>query len=74
MSEKSGFESVLKWAVVVILAIVALKVVATVLGIAFVLGGFLLFRVLPLIAIIWVILKVVQWSRGSGSSGSSSEF
>jgi hypothetical protein len=47
--------------VMVILAIVALKVLATVLGIAFLLGGFLLTRVLPLIVLVWVVLKVVQW-------------
>jgi F0F1-type ATP synthase assembly protein I len=61
MSEKSDFETILKWVVMVILAIVALKVLATVLGIAFLLGGFLLTRVLPLIVLVWVVLKVVQW-------------
>lgn len=71
MSERSDFETVLKWAVVVILAIVALKVLATVLGIAFVLGGFLLTRVLPLVLLVWAVYKIVQWlgsSRGSGST------
>lgn len=61
MSEKSDFETILKWAVIVILAIVALKVVAALLGIAFVLGGFLLTRVLPLVLLVWAVYKVVQW-------------
>jgi len=65
MSSKSNFETVLKWIVVVILAVVALKVVASILGIAFFLGGFLLFRVLPLVALVWVGYKVIEWLRGN---------
>lgn len=68
MSENNGFETVLKWAVVVILAIAALKVLAMVLGIAFVLGGFLLFRVLPLVLVVWGGYKLVQWLGGRSSS------
>jgi hypothetical protein len=63
MSETSGFETVLKWAVIAIVAIVALKVVATVLGIAFVIGGFLLGRVLPLILVVWLGYRAVLWLR-----------
>ena len=65
MREKNSLETIIKWAVVVILAIVALKVVFTVLGVAFVLGGFLLFRVLPLILLVWIVLRVIAWLRGS---------
>jgi hypothetical protein len=71
MSEKSTFETVIKWAVIVILAIVALKVVFTVLGVAFVLGGFLLFRVLPLILLVWIVLRIIGWFRGSDGGTSS---
>ena len=63
MSDKSGFETIIKWVVVVILAIVALKVVLTVLGAAFFIGGFLLFQVLPLVLLVWVGYKVIQWIR-----------
>jgi hypothetical protein len=71
MSERNDFETVLKWAVVVILAIVALKVLATVLGIAFVLGGILLFRVLPLVLLAWAVYKAVQWLTGRPSDGAA---
>ncbi|HEX6040253.1 hypothetical protein [Longimicrobium sp.] len=70
-SSNSNFETVIKWVVVVILAIVALKVIASVLGIAFLLGGFLLWRVLPLVLVVWLIYKAIQW-LGSDRSGSSS--
>lgn len=72
MSDKNTFETILKWTVVVILAIVALKVLLTVMGIAFVLGGFLLFRVLPLVLVVWLVFKVIEWltdkDRGSRST------
>jgi hypothetical protein len=68
MSEKSSFETFLKWAVVVIVAIAALKIVMAVLGIAWVLGAFLLFRVLPLVLVVWGIVKLVQWLQGDRGS------
>ena len=74
-SSDSNFETVIKWVVVVILAIVALKVIATVLGIAFFLGGFLLWRVLPMVLVVWLIFKAIEWLRGSkGSSTSTTDF
>lgn len=68
---KSDFETILKWIVIVILAFAALKVVATVLGIAFVLGSFLLFRVLPLVLLVWLVVKAVQWLGGKNGGSSS---
>lgn len=68
---KSDFETILKWVVVVILAIAALKVVATVLGMAFFLGGVLLFRVLPLVLLVWLVFKAIEWMRGDRSGASS---
>lgn len=74
-SSDSNFETIIKWVVVVILAIVALKVIATVLGIAFFLGGFLLWRVLPMVLVVWLIFKAIEWLRGSkGSSTSTTDF
>lgn len=64
MTEKNTFETILKWVVVVILAIAALKILLTVLGIAFVLGGFLLFRVLPVVLVVWLVVKAIEWLRG----------
>jgi hypothetical protein len=69
MSASSTLETILKWTVVVILAVVALKVVFAILGLAFVLGGFLLFRVLPLVLLGWVVLKAIQWLGRNGEAG-----
>jgi type IV secretory pathway VirB2 component (pilin) len=68
---KSDFEKVLTWIVIVILAFAALKVAATVLGIAFFLGGFLLFRVLPLVLVVWLIYKAFEWMSGKKDTPSS---
>jgi hypothetical protein len=67
----SNFETVVKWVIVVIVAIVALKIIATVLGIAFVLGGFLFFRVLPLVLLAWLVYMVIQWLTGKNKGTSS---
>lgn len=72
MSEKNTFESILKWVVVAILAIAALKIILTVLGIAFFLGGVLLFRVLPIVLVVWLIVKAIEWLRSDRSSSPSS--
>jgi hypothetical protein len=71
MNEKSTLETILKWAVIVILAIVALKLAATVLGFAFFFGGFLLFRVLPLVVLVWIVMRIIAWFRGSRGAGSA---
>jgi hypothetical protein len=63
MTEKNTFESILKWIVVVILAFAALKILLGVLGIAFFLGSVLLFRVLPIVLVVWLIVKAVEWLR-----------
>lgn len=67
-NRNSDFENVLKWIVIVILAIFALKIVATVLGIAWFLGGFLITKILPLVILVWLVMKAVQYFRGSGST------
>lgn len=69
---KSDFETVLKWIVIVILGFAALKIALTVLGIAWVLGSFLLFRILPLVLLVWLVVKAVQWLGGSKGTSSSS--
>ena len=61
---ENGLEKVLKWIVLVILAVVALKLVAGVLAMAWVLGGFLLGKVLPLVLLVWLVLKLVEWWKG----------
>lgn len=72
MSEKNTFETILKWVVVVILAFAALKVLLTVMGIAFFLGSFLLFRVLPIVLVVWLVVKAVEWLRSDRGSSPTS--
>ena len=62
MSENgTKLETILKWIVLVIAAVVALKVVASVLGLAWLIGGVLLTKVLPLVVLVWLVLKLVEW-------------
>jgi hypothetical protein len=70
MSEKNTLETIIKWVVVAILAVVALKIVFLVLGTAMFLGNVLLFKVLPAVLVIWLVLKAVEWFRG-GSRGTA---
>lgn len=67
MSQRRSLDTVLKWVVVFILTVAALKLVFAVLGIAFFVGGFLLFRVLPLVLLVWLVLRVLGWFSGPGS-------
>lgn len=70
MSDRNvTFENVIKWIVIVILAIVALKVVVTILGIAFFIGGFLFWRILPLVVIVWLAYMAIQWFRNGNGNG-----
>lgn len=61
MQNDSKLETILKWIVLVIAAVVALKIVFSVLAIAFVLGGFLLTKILPLVLLVWIVLKLIEW-------------
>jgi hypothetical protein len=70
---KTSLESILKWIVVVILAIVALKIVFSVLAIAWVVGGVLLTRVLPLVLLVWLVLKLVEWWKGRNGGTPTAE-
>lgn len=67
-NSNTDFENVLKWIVIVILAIFALKIVATVLGIAWFLGGFLITKILPLVILVWLVMKAVQYFRGTNGT------
>jgi hypothetical protein len=69
MSASSPLVTVFKWIVLVILAVVALKMVFTVLGVVVFLGGVLLFKVLPLLVVGWLVLKVVQSLSDNGAAG-----
>lgn len=73
MNDKSSLETVLKWVVLVILGIAALKIALSVLGLAWVLGGILLFRVLPIVLLVWAVVWVVRSMSGSsrGAGGTS---
>ena len=67
-NERSSFETILKWIVLVILAVVAMKIVFSVFAIAWVVGGVLLTRVLPLVVLAWLVLKAVEWWKSRGAS------
>lgn len=64
MPERSKFETILKWIVLVIVALVALRVALTILFVAAGLAKFLLFWVLPLVLLVWGIFKLIEWIRG----------
>jgi hypothetical protein len=61
---RSNVETILKWIVLVILAVVAMKIVFSVFALAWFVGGILLSKVLPLVLLVWLVLKLVQWWNG----------
>ena len=62
MSENgTTLETILKWIVLVIAAVIAMKLVFGAFALAWFLGGILLFKVLPLVALVWLVLKLVEW-------------
>jgi ABC-type amino acid transport system permease subunit len=70
----NSWENIIKWVVIGILAIVALKVALTILGIAIglVFGlGAIFWKLLPWVLAVWVILKVVEWMREKNCDTSS---
>ncbi|HEX8244108.1 MAG TPA: hypothetical protein VF541_11445 [Longimicrobium sp.] len=73
---KSKLERILKWIVLVILAVVALKIVFSVLALAWIVGGILLTKVLPLVLLVWLVLKLVEWwkSRNGGTPPVEAEY
>jgi hypothetical protein len=52
--------TLVKWAVIIIIAVVALKLVLGLLGIVMGLAAFLLFTVAPVVLIGWLIMKAWQ--------------
>lgn len=72
---RNNVETVLKWIVLVILAVVAMKIVFSVFALAWVLGGILLTKVLPLVLLVWGVIKLVEWwkTRNHGISPADSE-
>jgi len=63
MHNESKLETILKWIVLVIAAVVALKIVFSVFAIAWLVGGFLLTKILPLVLLVWIVLKLIEWWR-----------
>jgi len=58
---ESKLERILKWIVLVIAAVVALKIVFSVFAIAWLVGDFLLTKILPLVLLVWAVVKLVEW-------------
>ena len=74
MAQKSNWETVIRWIVLAILAVVALKVLAGVLALAWVLGSVLIWKVLPLVALVWMVMKVLEWMRGKSCGGAPASY
>jgi hypothetical protein len=52
--------TLVKWAIIIVIAVVALKLVLGLLGIVMGLAAFLLFTVAPVVLIGWLIMKAWQ--------------
>jgi archaellum biogenesis protein FlaJ (TadC family) len=55
--------TLLKWFLLAIVAVAAIKLSFWVLGVVFGIGGFLLFTVAPLVVAGWLVMKVVKMLR-----------
>ncbi|HEX5521065.1 MAG TPA: hypothetical protein VFX29_05185 [Longimicrobiaceae bacterium] len=55
--------TLLKWFLIAIVAVAAIKLSFWVLGVVFGIGGFLLFTVAPLVVAGWLVMKVVKMLR-----------
>jgi uncharacterized membrane protein YqjE len=53
--------------VTLIVAVIVLAVVGTVFSLTFGLATFLLFKVAPILLVGWIVVKVIEKSRGGGS-------
>lgn len=53
--------------VTLIVAGIVLSIVGTVFSLTFGLAAFLLFKVAPLVLVVWIVMKVLQKVRGSDS-------
>jgi hypothetical protein len=56
----SPLATLVKWALIIVIAVVALKLVLGLLGIVMGLAAFLLFTVAPVVLIGWLIMKAWQ--------------
>jgi hypothetical protein len=52
--------SVVKWAIIIVVAVVAMKIALGLLGIVLGLAAFLFFTVLPILIVGWLIVKAWQ--------------
>lgn len=55
--DKSLLASIVKWAIIIVVAVVAIKIALGLLGIVLGFVGFLLFTILPLLVVGWLIVK-----------------
>lgn len=74
MSENgTKLENILKWIVLVIAAVFVLKLVFGVLATAWFVGGFLLTKVLPLVVLVWLVIKLIEWWKTRNGTSSPAE-
>lgn len=67
MKENNSLETVLKWVVLVVLGLVALKLLLAAVNIAFALLGIAV-KLLPLVLLVCAVVWLVRWLRGRDES------
>ncbi|HEX5724630.1 MAG TPA: hypothetical protein VFX98_04145 [Longimicrobiaceae bacterium] len=72
MSERSSFDNIIKWIIVAVLAVLALKVALSVLGLVF-FAGAILWKLLPIILFAWLVVKAIGWIRGRNGGSAAPE-
>jgi hypothetical protein len=58
--DNSVLASIVKWAIIIVVAVVAIKIALGLLGIVLGLAAFLFFTVLPVLIVGWLIVKAWQ--------------
>lgn len=69
MNDKSLLSTLLTWLAVGVLAIIALKVVFALLGVTLFLVA-IVFKLLPILLAVWLVMLVVRWFRRDRGPGS----
>lgn len=72
-NDKYSLENILKWVVIAVVGLIALKAALIALNVAVALGWLLAalaFKVLPLLLVLWGVIWLVRWIGGrNGSRG-----
>lgn len=66
--ERGALETIVRWAIILVIGMVVLKLIFAALGIATVLFAVAL-KLLPWVIAIWIAIKVWDWLRGDRGAG-----